>query len=137
MNRLFVVLAVVVCLSTPVLANEAAPKERGNAPLTMSFPDLKWTELPERKGMQFAVLSGDPKTGHTRRCARFQPEPASPAVFSVDRQAARFHGMPDCEQRQIVNDRLLALHEGSGGAGRTAPGPLGSRSMSEERGGSR
>jgi quercetin dioxygenase-like cupin family protein len=25
--------------------------------------DLKWTELPERPGMQFAVLSGDPKTG--------------------------------------------------------------------------
>ena len=29
----------------------------------VSFTDLKWTELPERKGMQFAVLSGDPKTG--------------------------------------------------------------------------
>jgi hypothetical protein len=29
----------------------------------VSFGDLKWTELPERKGMQFAVLSGDPRTG--------------------------------------------------------------------------
>ena len=29
----------------------------------VSFTDLKWVELPERKGMQFAVLSGDPKTG--------------------------------------------------------------------------
>lgn len=29
----------------------------------VSFTDLKWTELPERKGMQFAVLSGDPKKG--------------------------------------------------------------------------
>ena len=28
-----------------------------------SFTDLKWVELPERKGMQFAVLSGDPKVG--------------------------------------------------------------------------
>jgi len=29
----------------------------------VSFMDLKWVELPERKGMQFAVLSGNPKTG--------------------------------------------------------------------------
>ena len=29
----------------------------------VSFADLKWVELPERKGMQFAVLSGDPKIG--------------------------------------------------------------------------
>jgi hypothetical protein len=27
----------------------------------VSFTDLKWTELPERKGMQFATISGDPK----------------------------------------------------------------------------
>lgn len=32
-------------------------------PLMVAFNDLKWTELPERKGMQFAVLSGDPKVG--------------------------------------------------------------------------
>jgi hypothetical protein len=24
---------------------------------------MKWIDLPERKGMQFAILSGDPKTG--------------------------------------------------------------------------
>ena len=29
----------------------------------VSFTDLKWTALPEREGMQFAVLTGDPKTG--------------------------------------------------------------------------
>jgi len=29
----------------------------------VSFTELKWVELPERKGMQFAVLSGDPKKG--------------------------------------------------------------------------
>jgi hypothetical protein len=39
----------------------AAPKEGGKAPLMVSFSEMKWTELPERKGMQFAVLSGDPK----------------------------------------------------------------------------
>ena len=35
----------------------------GDAPTMMSMTDMKWTELPERKGMQFALLSGDPKTG--------------------------------------------------------------------------
>jgi quercetin dioxygenase-like cupin family protein len=27
----------------------------------VSFSEMKWIELSERKGMQFAVLSGDPK----------------------------------------------------------------------------
>lgn len=35
----------------------------GNAPVMLAFTDLKWTPLPERAGMQFAILSGDPKTG--------------------------------------------------------------------------
>ena len=76
MNRFFVMLAV-VSLATAALADTQvlpktqkakrrptpaeAPKEGGKAPLMVSFTDLKWVELPERKGMQFAVLSGDPK----------------------------------------------------------------------------
>jgi quercetin dioxygenase-like cupin family protein len=57
-----------VNLSTGSLADEAArpaaaAREGGRAPLMVSFTDLKWTELPERKGMQFAVHSGDPKKG--------------------------------------------------------------------------
>jgi quercetin dioxygenase-like cupin family protein len=35
----------------------------GDTLMMVSFKDLKWTALPERPGMQFAVLSGDPKTG--------------------------------------------------------------------------
>jgi quercetin dioxygenase-like cupin family protein len=35
----------------------------GETPMMVSFKDLKWTALPERPGMQFAVVSGDPKTG--------------------------------------------------------------------------
>lgn len=62
MNGVFVTLAA-VCLSTAALAGETVPKERDKAPLMVSFTDLKWTELRERKGMQFAVLSGDPKQG--------------------------------------------------------------------------
>ncbi len=45
-----------------VAAPRAASKDR-KSPLMISFAELKWTELPERKGMQFALLSGDPKTG--------------------------------------------------------------------------
>ena len=62
MTRFFVMLAA-VCFWTPVLADEGTPKAGGKAPLMVSFADLQWTELPERKGMQFAVLSGDPKKG--------------------------------------------------------------------------
>ena len=29
----------------------------------VSFSDLKWLALPDREGMQYALLSGDPKTG--------------------------------------------------------------------------
>jgi quercetin dioxygenase-like cupin family protein len=51
------------CLLASVLAQEAAPQQKRKLPLMVSFTDLKWVEFPERKGMQFAVLSGDPKTG--------------------------------------------------------------------------
>jgi hypothetical protein len=45
-------------------AQAPAPKEGGvKAPLMVSFTDLKWTALPEREGMQFSVLSGDPSVG--------------------------------------------------------------------------
>jgi hypothetical protein len=52
------------CLSTAVFAYQGArpaAKKGETAPLMVSFTDLKWTELPERKGMQFATISGDPK----------------------------------------------------------------------------
>lgn len=78
MKRLFVLLAALI-LSAAALANRreqpktqspsqqptptATPKEDDKAPLMVSFAEMKWVELPERKGMQFALLSGDPKTG--------------------------------------------------------------------------
>ena len=51
----FLAMLAVVNLSMAALADET--------PMMVSFKDLKWTELPERPGMEFAVLSGDPKTG--------------------------------------------------------------------------
>jgi hypothetical protein len=61
--RVFLVALAVVCFSTPMLAQEGAQKPESKAPLMVSFTDLKWVELPERKGMQFAVVTGDPKIG--------------------------------------------------------------------------
>jgi quercetin dioxygenase-like cupin family protein len=65
MNR--VVMVVAGMLTMAALADEparptASGKEVGK-PLMVSYTELKWIELPERKGMQFTVLSGDPKTG--------------------------------------------------------------------------
>ena len=65
-NERFIVVLLMVIVSTGVLAeNVAKPGAMANenAPLMLSFADLKWTELAERKGMLFAVLSGDPTKG--------------------------------------------------------------------------
>ena len=67
MNRLFVVL-LVVSLCAVLLAEAAAnpgatTQDSDNAPFMVAFADLKWTKLPEREGMMFAVLSGDPTKG--------------------------------------------------------------------------
>jgi hypothetical protein len=57
---------VVAILSATAVANAdpgATMKEGATAPMMVSFADLKWTTLPERKGMQFALLSGDATKG--------------------------------------------------------------------------
>ena len=66
LNRLFLVLAAVsvsMAACSDRADRPAAPKNEGGTPRMVSSADLKWTELPERKGTYFAVLSGDPKTG--------------------------------------------------------------------------
>ena len=50
-----------VCVWSQVVAHEEKPTETATAPLMVQFEELKWTALPERPGMQFYVLSGDPK----------------------------------------------------------------------------
>ena len=62
MRGCFIAIAV-GCVLAPLLAQEDVQKAESKAPLMISFTDLKWVELPERKGMRFALLSGDPKTG--------------------------------------------------------------------------
>src|ERR1700757_5526785 len=61
--RVLLIIVAGGCLLAPILAQEAAPQQERKVQLMVSFTDLKWVELPERKGMQFAVLSGDSKTG--------------------------------------------------------------------------
>ena len=71
--KIFLAAAAVVCLWMTLLAQDASQKQESRqrepireifaTPFMVSLTDLKWVELPERKGMQFAILSGDPKTG--------------------------------------------------------------------------
>ena len=77
MSRLFLI--TVVILSAVVLAKSQEPskthkveqqstpsaalKQDGKVPLMLSLAELNWVELTERKGMQFATLSGDPTKG--------------------------------------------------------------------------
>ena len=51
-----------MCFSSQLVAHEV-PMQTATAPLMVQFEELKWTALPERPGMQFFVLSGDPKMG--------------------------------------------------------------------------
>ena len=66
MNKILMML-LATCLAAVAFAYKAATliaaQKDGKPPLMVSFTDLKWTELTERKGMQFAVISGDPKAG--------------------------------------------------------------------------
>ena len=67
MKRLLLVLASLI-VSVVVFAGTAptrgvATQDSDNTPVMMAFADLKWTKLPQREGMMFAVLSGDPASG--------------------------------------------------------------------------
>jgi len=61
--KIFFAAAGVLCLCVTMFAQDRSKKHESTTPVMMSPTDLKWVELPERKGMQFATLSGDPKTG--------------------------------------------------------------------------
>src|SRR4026209_3035860 len=64
MKTLLIVLLVIVLgaavLAEAVANQDATSQNSNNAPLMVAFADLKWTKLPERPGMMFAALSGDP-----------------------------------------------------------------------------
>lgn len=61
--RIVLAAIAVACTSIRLLGDDGAQTPDGRTPFMVSFNELKWVELPERKGMQFALLSGDPRTG--------------------------------------------------------------------------
>src|SRR6478672_11155789 len=73
MRRFSVSSAVVgFCVLTAVLprvssqsqkAEPVMPAQESKSPIMVAFADLKFVDLPERQGHQYALLSGDPKTG--------------------------------------------------------------------------
>jgi len=67
-------------LASVLLVTEMTQGQESQAPFMASLTDLKWVELPERKGMQFAILSVDLKTGPTRRCAKSRPGPTTRCI---------------------------------------------------------
>ncbi len=79
--RWLVGLMATLSLAMLALSEEVAkpPAERdSSSPLMVSYAELKWIELPERRGMQFAVLSGDPKTGPYTQMRRVPAGTANP-----------------------------------------------------------
>ena len=72
MNRFLVILAALFFWA-PLLADGG-----GKIPVMLSFSDMKWTELPERKGMQFAILSGDPRKGEYTQMRKVPAGTANP-----------------------------------------------------------
>ena len=63
MKKLFVVLIVSLATVAHVGTRFVAQESSAKAPVMLSLADLKWTDLPERKGMQFAMISGDHNKG--------------------------------------------------------------------------
>ena len=66
MNKIITSVAAATLLVAGIAYKATTPsaaQEGSKTPLMLSFTDLKWTELAERKGMQFALISGDPTTG--------------------------------------------------------------------------
>jgi hypothetical protein len=72
-KKIFPVLAAIVLVMVAVVMNaqqsgqmtktDANQDPSAKTPLMVSLDDMKWTALPERPGMQFAILSGNPSTG--------------------------------------------------------------------------
>ena len=67
MKKVFPVLAAIFLVAIAVAMNAQQTshhqEQTAKIPLMVSLDDMKWTALPERPGMQFAILSGNPGTG--------------------------------------------------------------------------
>jgi len=59
---LMVILGFAIAALSQEVVKPTAERE-GSSPLMVSYAELKWVDLPELKGNQVAMLSGDPNTG--------------------------------------------------------------------------
>jgi len=89
---------------------DAIRRRAKKAPLMVLFADLKWTELSERKGMLFAVLSGDPTKGSTHTQMRKVPAGTDNPLH--------FHSS---ELKNVIRQRRL-VHRSGRRIGQRLPG---------------
>ena len=68
--KIFFITASLAGLWTLLVAQEATSNQENKRPFMVSLTDLKWVEVPERKGMQFAISRVIPGTGPIRRCVK-------------------------------------------------------------------
>lgn len=76
--KVWSVLLAALFVTAPVFAGDESGPPPTKAPMMQSFDDLKWSALPERPGMQFAVLSGDPKAGPYTQIRKVSAGTANP-----------------------------------------------------------
>ena len=77
MNKLFlmVTMSVAITACSKSKSTSVTTGSQSNKPLMMSFTDLKWSELPDRKkGMLFAVLANDAETGAFTQIRKVPPK---------------------------------------------------------------
>jgi len=63
--RIFFVAVALASLWTPMLAQEGTQRPKSEAPLMVSFADLKWVELPERNTQIRKVPAGTDNPLHS------------------------------------------------------------------------
>lgn len=85
--RLWNVLLGALFVTALASADDESRASPTKAPMMQSFDDLKWSALPERPGMQFAVLSGDPKAGSYTQIRKVPAGTANPLHSHSSRQA--------------------------------------------------
>jgi quercetin dioxygenase-like cupin family protein len=76
--RLWNVLLGALFVTALASADDESRESPTKVPIMQSFDDLKWSALPERPGMQFAVLSGDPKAGSYTQIRKVPAGTANP-----------------------------------------------------------
>jgi len=83
--KTFFLAAGIACFLGAVLAEEPTQKQKSMTPTMISFTDLKWVELRQVKGTQFAALSGDPKPEPLHRCAKYLQAPITGCILTAAR----------------------------------------------------